>query len=179
MKARSLRQRVWYDDDQLSHGERASRDNREYGLKALQYCLGLSPANESESINERLTSVFTPFSKNYEDPVFISMDTEGSPVRQLGISILDTRQFKSLTPACDLASATSTFDYYTSENLREERYKTQKMQKYKLVSRNESKCAGSFGCSEKLSAPDLQILLAQSTVIPFSLAMPLVLIFKN
>jgi hypothetical protein len=89
-------------------------------IKALRYCLGVLPTEDAittedyfiseanlhhwkhrqEHSNENMEIRITEIeeiainSTKYQDPVFISIDTEGNLAREFGISVLDTRDLK-------------------------------------------------------------------------------------
>jgi len=70
------------------------------GLKTLQHCLGLAPVYEAEETNVRLCETLSQcqctlpcedkdqcqrrYQSNWQDVVFVAIDTEGCSVRQLG-----------------------------------------------------------------------------------------------
>jgi hypothetical protein len=82
--------------------------NREHGLEALRTLLGLCQTSSAAPIINNLAL-------DCEDAVFVAIDTEGfhQRVRELGVSILDTRILRKLKPDDDISKAISTFNYTT------------------------------------------------------------------
>jgi DNA polymerase III subunit epsilon-like, C-terminal domain len=95
-------------------------------IKALRYCLDLSAApdasNDSMETNIAEMEEAARNSYKYQDPVFISIDTEGDPAREFCIAILDTRDLKHLTSTAEARSGslTSTFNYQLQRHERAE-----------------------------------------------------------
>jgi hypothetical protein len=97
---------------------------------ALRYLLGLFPSSKTLStgyssegnLGQSEIDKITNNWKDYQDPVFICIDTEG--LREIGISILDTRHFNDIGSAAEIpsikSSLISSFNYHIKRNARAE-----------------------------------------------------------
>jgi len=122
-------------------------DNHRVGVDFLRHCLGLPPTTDtkwtSELLNDYLTSNHTLKLSKYEDPVFVCIDTEGT-IREIGISILDTRDLKNLTSDSVLSGAISTYNYIIQKD-----------------NKAEMKRPFNFGTSERLGTRWIRWLLTK------------------
>lgn len=97
-----------------------SRDTHNIPLESIRHCLKLSPCC-SEDLLSYLCKVFRSWADGPGDVVFVALDTEtyGQNVREIGLSILDTRDLKCFYPSTesiDLSSVISSYNYITCQS---------------------------------------------------------------
>ncbi|KAK0099942.1 hypothetical protein ONS95_013235 [Cadophora gregata] len=97
--------------DRVYFRRHVARDNRQNGLEALRRCLKLSVADDTSAIAPVETHL--DWVKSWTEPVFVSVDTEGHPMREIGISILDTRNLDAAAPFAQLSTLISSHNFRT------------------------------------------------------------------
>lgn len=92
---------------EFHHGQ----ENSIWGLAALQHFFNLASGSPSTEMEVFLASKYSQNNGAYDDVVFVSLDVEGSfhTIREIGISILDTRHLRDLKH--DPSSIVSTYNY--------------------------------------------------------------------
>ncbi|KAF8848196.1 hypothetical protein BDZ45DRAFT_777235 [Acephala macrosclerotiorum] len=97
-------------NDQRLH--RIREDKRYFDLSVLRRCFGLSTASDF-TIAEAYFSISALSCERakFEDPVFVSLDTEGQLITEFGLSILDTRDLQNLVTTDDPSSAISNHNF--------------------------------------------------------------------
>ncbi|CZR68260.1 uncharacterized protein PAC_18159 [Phialocephala subalpina] len=91
--------------DQRLH--RIREDKRHFDLSVLRCWLGLSTAADACFSSSGLSCE----SARFQDPVLVSLDTEGQLITEFGLSILDTRDLQNLAATDDLAAAISNHNF--------------------------------------------------------------------
>ncbi|PVH78620.1 hypothetical protein DL98DRAFT_634336 [Cadophora sp. DSE1049] len=97
-------------------------NRKEKGLQALRLCLGLSDLSSEHLTASEENSL--SWLKSRQEPIFVSIDTEGShPIRELGVSILDTRKLDAATLSSDISTFIDShnFRFWKNEEAEEER----------------------------------------------------------
>lgn len=93
-------------------------------ITELRGSLGLLPSMDDSTLStdESISADNPVIPTPYQDAVFICIDTEGDPAREFGISILDTRDLKTVQSTSEARSKPliSTFNYQLQRNPRAE-----------------------------------------------------------
>lgn len=97
-------------------------NRKEKGLQAARLCLGLSDFSSENSNASEQSSL--SWIKSCREPVFVSIDTEANhPIREFGVSFLDTRKLDSATLSSDISTfiESHNFRFWKNEEAEEEK----------------------------------------------------------
>lgn len=86
---------------------RIRHDKKQLNPEVLGSSPGISNSNYCSEAKAYFSNILNSDAAKFEDPVFVSLDTEGFHIREIEFCILDTRNLKFLSLRSDLSSILS------------------------------------------------------------------------